>query len=151
MSDWVNTSDCKGRYFWDIQICLMIFFFALLSKCRLTHPPVPHICVSELGQRWFRQWLVACSAPSHYLDQCWVIVNCILRNKPQWNQNTKLFIHKMHLKISSAKWQPFCLGLNVLNLLLRVETNQRQTDSHHHWLRQCLGTEQTTGLHLSHW
>ena len=23
---------------------------------------------------------------------------------------------KMHLKISSAKWRPFCLGLNVLNL-----------------------------------
>ena len=25
-------------------------------------------------------------------------------------------IKKMHLKISSAKWRPFCLGLNVLNL-----------------------------------
>ena len=24
---------------------------------------------------------------------------------------------KMHLKMSSAKWQPFCLGLNVLILL----------------------------------
>ena len=23
---------------------------------------------------------------------------------------------KMHLKVSSAKWRPFCLGLNVLNL-----------------------------------
>ena len=22
---------------------------------------------------------------------------------------------KMHLKMSSAKWRPFCLGLNVLN------------------------------------
>ena len=25
---------------------------------------------------------------------------------------------KMHLKTSSAKWRPFCLGLNVLNVLL---------------------------------
>ena len=24
---------------------------------------------------------------------------------------------KMHLKMSSAKWRPFCLGLNVLKLL----------------------------------
>ena len=23
---------------------------------------------------------------------------------------------KMHLKMSSAKWRPFCLGLNVLNI-----------------------------------
>ena len=63
----------------------------------LTHlPPVPHICVEELGQRCFRQWFVACSAPSHYLNQCWLIVNRSLRNKLQWtsNRNTKLFIHE---------------------------------------------------------
>ena len=36
------------------------------------------------------------SAPSHYLNQCWVIVNWTLWNKVQWNfnQNTKLFIHE---------------------------------------------------------
>ena len=57
---------------------------------------VPHICISELGQHWFRWWLVACSAPSQYLNQCWVTVNWTLRNKLQWNfnQTTKLFIHK---------------------------------------------------------
>ena len=39
----------------------------------LTHlPPVPHISVSELDQHWFRE---AYSAPSHYLNQCWVVVN----------------------------------------------------------------------------
>ena len=33
---------------------------------------------------------------SHYLNQCWVIVNRNLRNKLQWNsdRNTKLFIHE---------------------------------------------------------
>ena len=61
----------------------------------LTHLPlVPHTCVSEEDQHWFRKWLVAYSAPSHYLNQCWVIVNWTLWNKLQWNfnQNTKLFI-----------------------------------------------------------
>ena len=38
-------------------------------------PLVPHICVSELGHHWFRYWLVAYSAPSHYLNQCWRIVH----------------------------------------------------------------------------
>ena len=34
--------------------------------------------------------------PSHYLNQCWCIVNWNLRNKLKWNfnQNTILFIHE---------------------------------------------------------
>ena len=66
-----------------------------LKYIHLTHLPlVPHICVSESGQHWFRWWLVAYSAPSQYLNQCWIVVNCTIRNKFQWNfnQNTKLFI-----------------------------------------------------------
>ena len=64
----------------------------------LTDPPtlVSHtcICVSESGQLWFREWLVAYSAPSYYLNQCWLIVNWLLTNKLQWNlnQNINLFV-----------------------------------------------------------
>ena len=50
-------------------------------------PLVPHICVSESVQHWFRWWLVAYPAPSHYLKQCWFIVNWTLRNKLHWNFN----------------------------------------------------------------
>ena len=31
-------------------------------------PLVPHICISDLRQYWLWKWLVACSAPSHYLN-----------------------------------------------------------------------------------
>ena len=57
---------------------------------------MPLIGVSESGQHWFKLWLVAHSAPSHYLNQCWVIVDWTRRNKFQWNfsQNIILFIHK---------------------------------------------------------
>ena len=60
------------------------------------HPLVPHICINETGQHWFRYWLVAITVPSHYLNQCWIIVNWTLRNKLQgnFNQNTKFFIHE---------------------------------------------------------
>ena len=39
--------------------------------------------------------------------------NLDLINKLQWNfnQNTNIFIHKRHLKSSSAKWRQFCPGL----------------------------------------
>ena len=78
-------------------------------------PPVPHICVGELGQHWFRQWLVACSAPSHYLNQYWLVVNLTLGNQSQWNSspNTKLFIYEkafehvvcdMEAVLSMGRW-----------------------------------------------
>ena len=70
--------------------------FDLMIKL-LTHQPwVPHICVSEMGQYWFRLWLVPCTAPSHYLNQCSLIVNRTLRKKLQWNsnRNTKPFMHE---------------------------------------------------------
>ena len=85
----------------------------------LTHLPlVPHIFVSEWGQHWFRYWLAIYSTPSHYLNQCWVIVNWTLKNKLQWNfnKNTKLSFTKMHLKLSSAKWRPSCPGGDELTL-----------------------------------
>ena len=48
----------------------------------LTHRGrVTHICVHKLCHHCFRQWLVACLAPSHSLNQCWNIVNGTLRNK----------------------------------------------------------------------
>ena len=80
--------------------------------CLIHLPLVPHICVGELGQYWFMKWLVACSAPSHFLNQCCLIVKWTLTNKFQWNfiKTQKFSFVKMHLKMSSAKWRPFCPG-----------------------------------------
>ena len=48
------------------------------------------------NQHWFRYWLVAWSAPSHYQNQCWNIVNKTLRNKLQWifSRSSNIFIHE---------------------------------------------------------
>ena len=70
------------------------------SPTRVIYVPSPpctaYICVRESGQHWFRRWLVGCSAPSHYPNQCGFIVNWTLKNQLQWNfnQNTKIFIHE---------------------------------------------------------
>ena len=78
----------------------------------LTHwSRVSHICVCKLTI------IVTWPAPSHYLNQCWNIVNWTLRNKLQWdlNRNSLTFSsEKMRSKVSSVKRQPFCLSLNVL-------------------------------------
>ena len=64
------------------------------------------------------------SAPSHCLNQCWIIVNWTLRNKLQWNlnQNTKLFIHKnasenvgceMAAILSRGRWVKHCITYHL--------------------------------------
>ena len=98
----------------------------------LTHwGQVMHICVSVINHHWFRWWLVARSVPSHYLNQCWFIINWTLGNKFQCNlnENSNFSFKKMHLKILSAKWQPFCLSLNVLSLLVLKLEESRITQS----------------------
>ena len=57
-------------------------------------------------------------APSHYLNQCWNIVNWTLRtNFNEISIGIKTFsAKKMHFKVSSAKWRPFFLDLNELRV-----------------------------------
>ena len=62
------------------------------------------------NRHWFRQWLVTRPAPSHYLNQCWNIVN--------WNLSNKMLLQTL-----TERRQPFCLGLNVLNLHIFVQRN----------------------------
>ena len=58
------------------------------------YPPLTHwgqvmqICVRTTYQHWHVTW----SAPSHYLNQCWNIVNWILGNKFQWNFHWNRYI-----------------------------------------------------------
>ena len=61
-------------------------------------------------------------APSHYLNQCWNIVNWTLGNKLQWNliEIQTFSLKKIRLKMLSAKCCSFCLSLNVLILCLHM-------------------------------
>ena len=50
---------------------------------------------------------------SHYLNQCWLIVNWAPGNKCQWNSNKNFIIchqEKCILKCHLPKWWPFCPG-----------------------------------------
>ena len=76
-----------------------------------------HICVSKLsilGSDNGR--LVAWSAPSHYLNQYWDIVNLTLGNKLQWNLNRNEYIFIQENAFENVVWKlaAICLGLNVL-------------------------------------
>ena len=44
-------------------------------------------------------------APSHYLNQCWNIVNWTLRNKLQWNPNRNLYIFVQENALENVVWE----------------------------------------------
>ena len=87
---WYSTRKHNGiSYLWEEE--------PSINWICLTHwGQVTHICIGNLRHHWFRKWLVTCLATSHYLNQCWVIINLTLKKKLQWNfnQNTKLFVHE---------------------------------------------------------
>ena len=56
------------------------------------------------GEHWFRQWLVAYSAPSRYLNQCWVIFNWTLRNNLQWNLNQNTNFLNPEMAAFLSRW-----------------------------------------------
>ena len=115
---WPSLSPCTVinpillTYFWGIKFWFMFYFnhcndntvlwyirpryysTQLSHACLTHHPQVTHICVGELGQHWFRKWPGAKKASSHYLNQCWFIVNWTIMNKFQWklNQNSNIFL-----------------------------------------------------------
>ena len=80
---------------------------------RITHSSPPSAAYMHQSNGSALVQIMAYSAPSHYVDQCWHIVKWTRQNKLQWNfnQNTKHFTHENASKyISSVKWRPFCPG-----------------------------------------
>ena len=65
---------------------------------------------------WYRWWLVAIFTPSYYMNQWWPFVTWMLgiNFSEIFIKIQRISIKKMHLlKMSSAKWRPFCLGLDA--------------------------------------
>ena len=71
---------------------------------------------------WLR--ILGKSAPSHYLNQWWLIINQTLRNTLQWNlnKNTQFFIHENSLEnvvcemaaiLSRGRWVKHLLWLLI--------------------------------------
>ena len=79
------------------------------NMLKLISPLIPHIYVAENPTALVQ--IMACRL-FRAKPLCWFIVNWTIRNKFQWNsnQNAIFLFTKMHLRISSVKWWPFCPG-----------------------------------------
>ena len=86
---------------------LLTWFNFNLGMDKLFHPTLYNGCnyLSMLG-------LVT----SHYLNQCWNIINWTHRNKLQWKLNRNSYIFIQENVFENVVWimPAICLGLNVL-------------------------------------
>ena len=89
-----------------------------------------NVCISELNQHWFRQWLVTWLLTSHYLNQCWLIVNYTLKNKLQCKLNQHAF-REMHLKMLSVEGSHFA----EVSVHCGLVTPYDNIDLGQHWFR----------------
>ena len=87
------------------------------SRVRLECALLTHCYALQTHFSTAREWLVAWTAPSHYLNQCWDIVNWILGNKLQWNfnHNSNIFIQEnafenVVCEMASILSQPQCVN-----------------------------------------
>ena len=107
---------------------------ALLYQAWLI-PPVPHI----LGRHWFRYWLVAYSAPSRYLNQCWISVDFALRNKFKWNFNQNTSFHSRKCIWKYRLWNG---SVPQVHMSLRSVTHSECSPG---WVGQLLYSELSLG------
>ena len=90
---------------------------------------VTHICISNTYQHWFRYWLVAWPVTSHYLNLCWNTGPLRTNFSEILIQIYTFSLTKIRLKMSSVKWLPFSLCLNVLKSLLIEGNDLCRTDN----------------------
>ena len=123
-----------------IHLIIQIYWNWFL-RLPLTHwGRVMHICVGKLTIIGSDNGLL----PGWCQAIIWTNAGILLIWPLGTNFNEILFgfqtfsFKEMHLKMSSAKWRPFCLGLNVLRICC-------------HWFRWWLRTEQMRSDYLNQW
>ena len=106
----------------------------MFNSLRLSDPYMRH----KTHHHWFRLWLVAWLAPSHYLNQCWNIVNLNLRNKFRWNlkRNSCIFVKEnafenVVYEMAFILSRPQCVNIDFSNnyYLLCIATAKKKKKS----------------------
>ena len=120
------------RFGWDFNDEILVMFGdghpKLISPLYRIYASVNQVSIaSDNGLSSLRQHYLG-----HYLNQYCFIVHCTLRNQLQWNFNQDIFHSKMHLKRSSAKWQPIFPGEDELRR--QKETLWRHHNDENSWL-----------------
>ena len=119
------------RIFWGLHCSLRLMNLTIIGIfIVLTHHPlVPHICVSELGQH---------SLNGTIFSAIWIKIH-------------NFTFTKIHLKMPSTKWRPFCLRGNEFNKSLTANVRRTMAQDYlNHWqYDECNWTKTVQGMVLA--
>ena len=143
---WAHTQNDPCKVTGDFSVFLWLF--------TLTHwGRVTHICVSRLTITGSDNGL----SPGRRQAIIWTNAGILLIGPLGTNFSENLIeiltfsCTKMQLKVSSAKWRPFCLGLNVLNTVLQIRWHYQHIESKTKWPPFCRQLFQMHFLNKNAW
>ena len=122
--DWYHkTSSISSTKSKNLYVSSFVFQLSLPNPLKpgvnSLRPKDAYVC-HLTNHHWFRKWLVASMVPSHYLIQCWNIVNLTLRSKLQWNFNWNSNIFIKINALQNVVWEmaailsrPQCVKLRI--------------------------------------
>ena len=114
ITDWPIFYDC-----WlSVQILTYVTWYICVYMMLhiLTHwGQVRHICVGKLNISGSDNGLAPVQAPSHYLNQCWNIVDWTIGNKLHWIFNPSISIQENGFENFVCE-----MGSNLVSLLLTL-------------------------------
>ena len=90
---------------WPVTRKMFPFDDVITHWSRVTHMCVSSLTIIGSDNGLSPVWLVACPAPSHYLNQCWIIVNWTIGNKFQWNLNRNWYIFSQENAFQNVVWK----------------------------------------------
>ena len=146
---WIIMPISEDKMLWHHRVCHSTALQLLNTKLVLS-------IKSSISIRALNPWLDAWSAPSHYLNQCWNIVNWTLGNKLQWKPNRNLYIFIQENAFENIVWEmvavlsrPQCV--NRVTLLFASSSIYNVSKDIYAWFVLCCGFGFTSGTLLLTW
>ena len=100
---------------------MVVRFFAFWMDIEYIHwGLVLHVWVKELGCHWFKWCLVVWLVASHYLNRCWVIVNCTLKHEHQWNLGQNILLLMKNIMARNCKIIPLFYFHRTQNMTTEI-------------------------------
>ena len=142
LPEWRKYIICLLRYLWHLWRVQITLWKRHIGPPSTYWGRVTHICVSKLAIFDLDNGL----SPGRRQAIIWTNVGILLIRTVGTNfseiLNSYIFFKKLHLKITSAKWRPFCLGL---------KESDRQRPLFDTWRQYCEGSLFVQGVMCYTW
>ena len=166
----VCTENCQSANSWYFSVSVWVYSFSLVTLYNSWYEfalgsqvaPLPRCLVACWPTHWGRVTHICVgnltiigsdngSAPSHYLNQCWNIVNWNSRNKLQWYVNRNSYIFIQENPFENVVWKKMAAILCLPQCVKASPSMEHLAESHtsqQKHLVSCINESLVWNMHL---